>query len=86
MLQRGFLKSEEKEENARAVKRSRMLMIVGIFMILSGFLVLMLRMQQGQQEISMVWLIFLVAGFLLITISMWMNFFTQNKKRRRKGS
>jgi len=83
MLQRGFLKPQGKEENARAVKRSRMLMIVGIFLILSGFLVLMLRMQQGQQEISMVWLILVVAGFLLISVSMWMNFFTQNKNRRR---
>ena len=83
MLQRGFLKPQEKEENARAVKRSRTMMIVGIFMILSGFLVLMMRMQQGQAEISMVWLIFLVVGFLLISISMWMNFFTQNKNRRR---
>jgi len=83
MLQSGFLKPQKNEENARAVKRSRMLMIVGIFMILAGFLVLMFRMQSGQQEISMVWLILVITGFLLISVSMWMNFFTQSKNRRR---
>jgi uncharacterized membrane protein len=83
MLQRGFLKPGENEENARAVKKSRMLMIVGIIMILSGFLALLFRMQQGQAGISIVWLILLVAGFLLVTISMWMNFFTQKRNRRR---
>jgi drug/metabolite transporter (DMT)-like permease len=82
MLEKGFLKPTGKEETSRAVKRSRMFFVVGIFMVLAGFLALIVRMQQGQVEISIVWLILLITGFLLISISMWMNFFAQNMKRR----
>ena len=83
MLQKGFLKPCETEENARTLKRSRMFFFVGIFAILSGFLVFMIRMKQEQEEISIVWLVLLIAGFFLISVSMWMNFFAQKKKRRR---
>jgi len=83
MLQKGFLKPQETKENIRAANRSRIFFFVGVFMILSGFLVLMVRMQQGQERISLAWLILSVTGFLLISISIWINFFTQNKNRRR---
>ena len=82
MLQRGFLKPRETEQNTRAVKRNRMFFFAGIFMILAGFLALVLHMQQGQGGNSPAGLILLIAGFLLMSVSMWLNFFTQNKGRR----
>ena len=83
MLQKGFLKPQEKKENLRAVRRSRMIFFMGIFLILTGFLALLLRMQREPEEISFVWLILLFGGFLLITVSIWVNFFSQNKTRQR---
>ena len=83
MLQKGFLKSPEKEKTTRTVKRSRMFFFAGVCTILLGFLVLMTRMQQGEEQISIAWLILLVAGFFLISVSLWMNFFAKNRSRRR---
>ena len=83
MLQKGFLTSREAEENTRAVKRSRMFLIVGVLMILGGFFLLLGQMKHGQEELSIAWLILVVTGFCLISVSMWMNFFRQKKNRRR---
>ena len=83
MLQRGFLKRQETKENNQTVKRSRMFTFGGIFMILAGFLVLMLQMQQEQADNSFIGLILVIIGFLVISVSMWMSFFAQNKTRRR---
>ena len=82
MLQKGFLKPREKEENSRAAKRSRTFFIAGVFLILSGFLVLMTRMQQGQEKTSITYMILFFFGFFLLSVSLWMNFITQNKKRK----
>ena len=83
MLQKGFLKTRENEENSRVIKRSRTFLVVGIFMILLGFIVLATLMQQEQEIVSIAGMILLIGGFLLLTVSFWMNFFAQNKNRRR---
>ena len=83
MLQKGFLRPSEKEEDIRTIKRSRMFIIAGIFMVFVGFVVFMMDIQQETGQISIAWLILVVVGFLLVSISMWMNFFAQNKNRRR---
>ena len=83
MLQKGFLNPRENEENSRVVKRSRMFLVVGIFMVLLGFFVLTTLMQQEQETVSFSGMFLLIGGFLLLTVSFWMNFFARNKNRRR---
>ena len=82
MLEKGFLRPPEKEETTRAVKKSRLFFFVGVLLILLGFFMLMARMQQGGEQISIVWLASLFVGFLLISVSLWMNFFAQKNRRR----
>ena len=83
MLQKGFLRPPKKEETARAIKKSRVFFFAGVLTMLMGFIILMVRMQQEGGQISMAWLILVIAGFLLISVSLWINFFAQNKHRRR---
>ena len=80
MLQKGFLKPRETDENTRAKKIIRMFFFIGIFFVLSGFLHVMVRIKQ-EGPISILCLILLIIGFLLISVSMWVNFFSQKKKR-----
>ena len=80
MLQKGFLTSREEKKNNRPI---RIYIFAGIFMIIGGILLYMVQIQQAQ-EISIAWLILVIVGFFLVSVSMWMNFFAQNKNRRRQ--
>jgi len=79
MLQKGFLRSHEEKKNNRL---SRIFTFAGILLIIGGILLFMFQIQQAR-EISIAWLILVIVGFLLVSISMWMNFFAQSKNRRR---
>ena len=78
MLQKGFLKPQAAEsEKKKSVKNTRLFLLAGILFILAGFIHIVIRLQQATLSISIVNLFLIFAGFLLIAISMWMNFFAQ---------
>ena len=81
MLQKGFLKSRETKETLRAAKRSRMFFITGTVVVLFSLIYTMLHHSGRIGFITGVCL--LIVGFCMISVSMWMNFITQNKHRRR---
>ena len=82
MLERGFLKSREKEENARTVKNSRMFLFVGVLVVLMGFVYMTTLSRQDSTHSSvMIAGMMMIVGIALVLISMWMNFFANNKKR-----
>jgi len=82
MLQKGFLKRRENNENSRIIKRSRIFLVVGIFIIILGFFVLTTLMQQEQETVSIAGIVLFISGFLLLTVSFWMNYFARNKNRQ----
>jgi len=88
MLQKGFLKSKEDPEVARATKRSRMFLIVGVVVTLSALFFMMTALQtaesfSNQMTTTGFAMVAMIVGIGLVFVSLWINFFTQNKNRRR---
>ncbi|MDR1155214.1 MAG: hypothetical protein LBL04_10920 [Bacteroidales bacterium] len=81
MLQKGFLKPLEKG-NTRTVKTSRTFLFAGVIIMLSALVYMMMNMQRADRILS-VWQPVMIAGICSVFISLWMNFFLQNKNRRR---
>jgi uncharacterized membrane protein len=84
MLQRGFLKPSEKEESTRSLINSRIIIFIGIFVSFAGLSLFIFRMQQMVEEGNnpIVNSLLLIAGFVIVTVGLLMNFFSQNRKRR----
>ena len=80
MLQKGFLKPKETEEQSRAIKKSRLFLFAGIVMALCSLIYTMSNI--FERTSLFIGASMLIAGFCLITASIWLNFFTQNKGRR----
>ena len=80
MLQKGFLKPQETEKTARIAKRSRMLFFSGIFIIIFALIYLMAHSLTHSGII--VGICMLIVGFCVVSASIWMNFFSQNKRRK----
>jgi len=85
MLQKGFLKSSREDQNEiRAVKNSRTFLFAGVIAVLLAFMYMITQFRQDNIHSSvMIAGILMIAGIVLISIGTWMNFFSQNKKRRR---
>ena len=88
MLEKGFLKPKENPENVREVKKSRMFIIVGIVVAVAALFFMMSLLQPDDSltnQLSSVRMagMVIIAGIALVFIGLWMNFFTQNKKRRK---
>lgn len=82
MLQKGFLKPQEEKGNSRKIKTSRMFLFAGAIIILAALAYMMMNIQQANR-ISTVCLPVVIAGICLVSIGIWMNFFTQSRNRRR---
>jgi len=82
MLQKGFLKPKEDPKNARALKRSRTLLLAGVVLIVFAVFYMMANLQKESLSIT-VWLSVMIVGFCLAVVGLWMGFFAQNKNRRR---
>ena len=80
MLQKGFLKPRNTEERARSEKQRRMLLGAGIVMVFGGLLGMFAGMSAGKLPIVAAAL--LAIGLFIIASGMWMNFFTQFRKRQ----
>ena len=88
MLQKGFLKPVENAENTHTAKRSRILLVLGIVVVLSALVFMMVNLQDeySQKDLhSMVTSagIVMVVGVVLLFTGLWMNFFAQNRNRRK---
>ena len=81
MLQKGFLKPKETEKTTRAAKRNRMLFFLGLLLIIFALIYMMGHSLVRSDVI--VGLCMLIAGFCIASVSMWMKFFSQNKKTKR---
>ena len=79
MLQKGFLKPKEDSKNARIVKKSRMLLLAGVVLIVGAMICMMTNLQQIG-SLTTVWLVVMIIGFCLTSVGLWMNFFAQTKK------
>ena len=85
MLQRGFLKSRTKEGQKTSVaKTSRLLLVLGVIFMLSAMFFMMSNAQQDATVIH-VCVPVIIAGICLVIISIWLQFFSQNKKRHSKS-
>ena len=87
MLQKGFLKHQEDSEKSRTIKKSRIFFIVGTVVIFSALMMMfILRTDESfANQVSSVRMagIVMIAGIILISVGFWMNFFIQNKNRRK---
>jgi uncharacterized membrane protein len=81
MLQKGFLKPQEEKGTSR-VKTSRAFLFAGVIVVLAALAYMMMNLQQAAQ-ISNVCLPVMIAGIAMIFTGIWMNFFAQNRNRRR---
>ena len=77
MLQRGFLKSQE--NNSASKNNKKFIMLAGaVLFILGGAL----TMQQGR--LTYICLALIIIGSILVSASLWMDFFERIKKRNIK--
>ena len=81
MLQKGFLTPKEDSKNARIIKKSRMLLLAGVVLIVGAMICMMTNLQQTGL-FAAVWLIVIIIGFCLASVGLWMNFFAQSKKHK----
>ena len=81
MLQKGFLKPQQKKELSSITKLSRLFLFLGVLIVLSAMFYMMMNIQQADTFIS-VWLSVMIFGFCLVFVSIWMSFFSRNKKRQ----
>ena len=82
MLQKGFLKSRDDEKIIRAARRNRTFLFVGMFVILFSLIYMMTHAIQHEDFIIGISLT--IAGFILVSVSLWMNFFSQKKNRHKR--
>ena len=80
MLERGFLKHQESKEDIQALKRRRIFFFAGVFFIFFALIYMMIHIPVRDGFI--VGISMLIIGFCMISVSMWMNFFAQNKRRK----
>ena len=83
MLQKGFLKPQNKKETNSVTKLSRLFLFLGVIIMLSAMFYMMTNIQQADAFIN-VWLSAMIAGFCLVFISIWLSFFARYKKRQSK--
>ena len=81
MLQKGFLKPQENKKSAHWLNNSLMWFSLGVFSILAGFLKMLVGLYKGEQ-ISYMYLIGIIVGFLFVSIGLWTRFVEQNRKRQ----
>ncbi|MDR1172968.1 MAG: hypothetical protein LBL24_10980 [Bacteroidales bacterium] len=82
MLQKGFLKPREKG-SSRIIKISRVFLFAGIIIVFFalGAAVISSGEPLRLAQYASAWFPMMIVGFCLVFISIWMNFFAQNRRR-----
>ena len=84
MLQKGFLNNKENPDNFRTIKKSRLLLLAGVVLIVGAMIFMMTNLQQTG-TFATLGLVVIIIGFCLTSVGLWMNFFAQSKKLNKTG-
>lgn len=86
MLQKGFLISRLKSNagsHHRSAMVSRVILFLGILILISTLIFMILNLERADSFV-MIWLPFMIAGVLLVFISLVMKYFYEQTNRKMK--